>query len=118
MGVLQLHALGTWGGPQSALVTAGRDAAQIADLYNVMTVGALITWALVVAIAIYAIRAREPHSPRAANLLIIGGGVAAPTVVLGALIAYGMPLVPTLLTPGPAGASDRLSIQVTAKQWW
>jgi cytochrome c oxidase subunit 2 len=103
------------GGPQSALVTAGADAEQIADLFTVMTVGALIVWAGVVAIAVYTIRVRESHSQRAANLMIIGGGVVAPTAVLGALIAYGMPLVPTVLAIPPEGA---LTIEVTAKQWW
>jgi cytochrome c oxidase subunit 2 len=103
------------GGPQSALVPTGRDAGYIAELFNVMTVGALIVWAAVVTIAIYTIRVGESHSQRAANLLIIGGGVAAPTIVLGALIAYGMPLVPTVLT---VGANNGISIHVTAKQWW
>jgi cytochrome c oxidase subunit 2 len=107
--------LSACGGPQSALVTAGRDAAHIADLFNIMAVGALIVWAAVVSIAVYTIRVREPHSQRAANLLIIGGGVAAPTIVLGALLAYGMPLVPTVLMVPPEG---ELSIRVTAKQWW
>jgi cytochrome c oxidase subunit II len=102
-------------GPQSALIPAGRDAALIAELFNVMTVGALIVWAAVVAIAIYTIRVGESHSQRAANVLIIGGGVAAPTIVLGALIAYGMPLVPTVLT---VGADSGISIHITAKQWW
>ena len=103
------------GGPQSALVTAGRDAAHIADLFTVMTIGTLIVWAAVVGIAIYTIRVRESHSRRAANLLIIGGGVVAPTVTLGALIAYGMPLVPTVLSSPPEAG---LSVHVTAKQWW
>ncbi len=102
-------------GPQSALIPAGRDAAQIADLFTVMTIGALIVWAAVIAIAVYTIRVRESHSQRAANLLIIGGGVAAPTVVLGALIAYGMPLVPAVLSVPSEGA---FSVRVTAKQWW
>jgi cytochrome c oxidase subunit 2 len=102
-------------GPQSALITAGRDAARIADLFNVMTVGALVVWVVVVAIAVYTIRVGESHSQRAANLLILGGGVVAPTIVLGALIVYGMPLVPTVLTAGSDGSP---SIHVTAKQWW
>ena len=72
--------------PQSALVTAGRDAEQIAHLFTVMAVGTLIVWAAVVAIAVYAIRVRGEHSERGANLLIIGGGVALPTVVLAALL--------------------------------
>jgi cytochrome c oxidase subunit II len=107
--------LSACGGPQSALVTGGRDAAQIAELFTVMTVAGLIVWAAVVAIAVYTIRVRESHSQRVANLLIIGGGVAAPTVLLGALIVYGMPLVPTVLKVPSEGG---LSIQVTAKQWW
>src|SRR5688572_29505262 len=101
--------------PQSALDTAGRDAAQIAQLFDVMTVGAVVVWALVVAIAVYAIRSGESHSQRAANLLILGGGVALPTVVLGALLAYGLPVLPAILTPAPEGA---LRIHVTGKQWW
>jgi len=107
--------LSACGGPQSALVTAGRDAALIAELFNVMTVGALIVWAAVVTIAVYTIRAGGSHSQGAATLLILGGGVVAPTVVLGGLIAYGMPLVPRVLTVGPDGGR---SIHVTAKQWW
>jgi cytochrome c oxidase subunit 2 len=100
---------------QSALDPAGRDAAQIAQRFDVMTVGAVVVWALVVAIAVYAIRAGESHSQRAANLLIIGGGVALPTVVLAALLAYGLPVLPAILTPAPEGA---LRIHVTGKQWW
>jgi cytochrome c oxidase subunit 2 len=107
--------LSACGGPQSALVSAGRDAARIADLFNVMTIGTLLTWTVVVAIAIYAIRVGESHSQRAANLLIIGGGVVAPIIVLGALIAYGMPILPTVLSVPDDG---RISINVTGKQWW
>lgn len=103
-------------GPQSALVTAGRDAERIAHLFAVMAWGALFIWMGVVLIAIYAIRARrEVHSQREANLLIIGGGVVLPTVVLGALLAYGLPVLPELLTPAPEG---NLRVEISAKQWW
>jgi cytochrome c oxidase subunit 2 len=103
-------------GPQSALVTAGRDAERIAHLFVVMASGALIVWTAVVAIAIYAIRSRRvPHTQRAMSLLIIGGGVILPTVVLGALLAYGLPVLPQILTPAPEG---NLRIEVSAKQWW
>jgi cytochrome c oxidase subunit II len=104
----------TCSGSQSALVSAGRDAEQIDALFRIMTVGAMLIWLAVVAIAVYTIRVGESHSQRAANLLILGGGVAAPTIVLGALIAYGMPLVPTVLAVPDGGPS----IRVTAKQWW
>ncbi|HJR60985.1 MAG TPA: cytochrome c oxidase subunit II, partial [Vicinamibacterales bacterium] len=100
---------------QSSLVASGRDAALIADLFSVMAIGALIVWAAVVAIAIYAIRFRGSHSQQAASLLILGGGVVVPAVVLGALIAYGMPLLPAVLTGPPDGGRV---IHVTAKQWW
>jgi cytochrome c oxidase subunit II len=109
-----LIAVSACSGSQSALVTAGRDAEHIASLFRVMSVGALVIWVAVVAIAVYTIRIGESHSQRAANLLILGGGVAVPIVVLGALIAYGMPLVPTVL----AIPDEGLSIRVTAKQWW
>jgi cytochrome c oxidase subunit 2 len=99
----------------SSLVPAGRDAEQIAHLFIVMTIGTLIVWAAVVVIAVYAIRSRQPHSHRAANLFIVGGGVALPTVVLAALLAYGLPLVSSVLTLAPEGS---LVIRVTGKQWW
>ena len=116
LSLLTSVAIAGCGGPQSALVTAGRDAEQIAHLFTVMALGAVIIWAAVVGIAIYAIRSRrEVHSQREANLLIIGGGVALPTVVLGALLAYGLPVLPAVLRPAPDGA---LRIHVTGKQWW
>src|SRR5687768_1390236 len=101
--------------PQSALATAGRDAERIAELFIVMAAGALIIWVAVVVLAVYAIRARETYSERAANLLIIGGGVALPTVVLAVLLAYGLPVLPQILTPAREGS---LQIDITGKQWW
>jgi cytochrome c oxidase subunit 2 len=101
--------------PQSALDTAGRDAEQIAQLFTVMAIGALAVWVAVVIIAVYAIRVRGSHTQRTANLLIIGGGVVLPTVVLGALLAYGLPVLPAVLMPAPEVA---LRIHVTGKQWW
>lgn len=80
-----------------------------------MTIGALIVWAAVVGIAIYTIRRRQSHTQRTADLLVIGGGVAAPAIVLGGLLAYGMPIVPAVLAVPPPGD---LSIRITGKQWW
>jgi cytochrome c oxidase subunit 2 len=102
--------------PQSALATAGRDAERIADLFIVMTSGALLVWVAIAAIAVYAIRHRDkPYSQRTASLFIIGGGVALPTLVLAALLTYGLPVLPALLAPGTAGHPG---IEVSAKQWW
>ena len=101
---------------QSALVTAGRDAEQIADLFTVMMVGAGIVWVAVVAAAIYAIRVKTgTHTAREANLFVIGGGVALPTVVLASLLWYGLPLLPQVMALAPA---DALQIHITGKQWW
>src|SRR5687767_5355712 len=103
-------------GPQSTLVPAGRDAERIAQLFAVIASGALIIWVAVVGIAIYSIRSRRGrHSQRAATLFIIGGGVALPVVVLAAVLAYGLRLLPEILTPGPEAG---LHVEVTAKQWW
>ena len=101
---------------QSALITAGRDAEQIAGLFTVMMTGAVIVWVIVVAAAIYAIRVnRGAHTERDANLFIIGGGVALPTVVLGALLWYGLPVLPQVMALAP---DDGIRIHVTGKQWW
>jgi len=103
-------------GPQSALDPAGRGAERIADLFWWMAVGAAIIWLAVVSLAVYAIHLeREPHSLRGARLLIIGGGVVVPTVVLAGLLAYGLALMPDLLTPAPEGS---LKIAVSGEQWW
>jgi cytochrome c oxidase subunit 2 len=103
-------------GPQSVLSTAGRDAERISTLFWIMTAGMVVVWILVVLVAAHAIRhRRDSHSQRTANLLVIGGGVALPAVVLAALLAFGMPLLAEVVAPAPPGA---MRIDVTARQWW
>jgi cytochrome c oxidase subunit II len=102
-------------GPQSALMPAGRDAERIDHLFTVMTVGALLVWCAVVAIAVYAMRTRATHSERSANLFVVGGGVILPAVVLAGLLAYGLPVLPAVLA---LPNDDSLVIHVTGKQWW
>lgn len=103
-------------GIQSALDPAGRAAEDIAELFWGMTIGAGIIWALMVALVGYAIYSRrEPHTPRQASWLIIGGGVAFPTVTLSALLIYGLALLPELIAPPPEGS---LKIAVKSHQWW
>lgn len=114
--VVSILLLAACSGPQSALDPAGRGAERIADLFWWMTAGAILIWLTVVSLAVYVMRARpEPHSPRRAALLIIGGGAVLPTVILAALLAYGLALLPELLTLPPAGS---LHIAVSAEQWW
>src|SRR5688572_29324851 len=101
---------------QSALAPAGTDAAAIAHLFTVMMAGAAVIWIAVVAAAVYAIHVkRDTYTKRDARLFIIGGGVAFPTVVLGALLWYGLPVLPQVMALAP---EDALPIHVTGKQWW
>ncbi|MGX1099375.1 cytochrome c oxidase subunit II [Amorphus sp. MBR-141] len=99
-------------GPQSALDAAGRDAAAVGNLFWVMVVGAVAIWAIVIGIAIAAVL-RPPGSARAANALILGGGVAFPVVVLAALLTFGLGLLPDW-----ADSGTRVKIHVTGEQWW
>lgn len=103
-------------GPQSALDPAGRDAEAIATLFGWMALFTVVVWTTVMLLAVYAIRLkRASFSERAARALILGGGVALPTVVLFALLVYGLSLMPDLLDPGP-GAGPRIA--VSGEQWW
>jgi len=103
-------------GEQSALAPAGRAASRIADLFWGMTVGAAIIWFAVTGLAVYAtyFRRKAPGSTRG-GLLIIGGGVVFPVVVLGGLLTYSLSMLTDILAPAPEGA---LKIQVTGYQWW
>lgn len=104
------------GGRLSTLTPAGRGAEQIADLFWWMAGGAVLIWVLVVATALYAIALRPPANEHGrAKVLIIGGGVVFPTVVLAILLAYGLSLLPGLLEPAPEGS---LQIAVSGEQWW
>jgi cytochrome c oxidase subunit 2 len=81
-----------------------------------MAGGALLIWAAMVALAIYAIWSRrEPHTERQAKLLIVGGGVAFPTVTLAGLLTYGLSMLPELVAPAPPGS---LKIEISGEQWW
>jgi cytochrome c oxidase subunit 2 len=102
-------------GPQSALDPAGRDAERIARLTLWMAAGALAIWAGVLGLALYAPRAAPAGATRAHTLLIIGGGVVFPFLVLTLLLVYGLAELPRILAPAPPGT---LSIDVTGSQWW
>jgi cytochrome c oxidase subunit II len=103
-------------GPQSALDPAGHEAGHLADLFWLMAIGAVIIWLAVISLAFYSIRSRpEPLSARQAHRLIVWGGAIIPTIVLTALLIYGLIPLPALLAPAPAGS---LRIQVSGEQWW
>lgn len=89
-------------GPQSSLDPAGYDARRLADLFWVMSIGALIIWVGVMALAFYAARRRDAPEG-AANLLILGGGVIFSIAVLTALLVYGLLLMGQLRAYSGAG---------------
>lgn len=86
-------------GPQSALDPAGHDAERIADLFWVMCIASVVIWAGVMAVAFYAARRRDAP-PRAANLLILGGGLVLSISVLTVLLIYGLILMASLRAAG------------------
>jgi cytochrome c oxidase subunit II len=100
---------------QSALEPAGREAEQLAQLTLWMGSGAVVIWLAVVALALFAPRSSALQGRRAANLLIIGGGVVFPLVVLTTLLLMGLPRLRQLLAPAPSNA---LVIEVWGQQWW
>jgi cytochrome c oxidase subunit 2 len=103
-------------GQLSALDPAGEAADAIATLFWRMAAGALVIWLAVVALTVYAIyRPSRAFSRRAGAMLIVGGGVVFPVVVLTAVLVYGLALLPRLIAPAPAAS---LKIAVTGEQWW
>lgn len=102
-------------GPQSTLVPAGRGAERIADLFWGMTIGFAVLWLAVVALALYAYGSRREHRVGVGRVLIVGGGVVFPVVVLTGLLIYGLSEMPSLL---PSGERPTLRIQVIGHQYW
>jgi len=97
---------------QSTLEPAGPAAAAIARSWWIMAAGALAILALVCGLAAWAVfhgAGRRAPSPR---LLIVGGGVLLPVVVLTTLLIHGLQLM-ARAAPGPAA----LEVQVVARQW-
>ncbi|SMO92866.1 cytochrome c oxidase subunit II [Paracoccus laeviglucosivorans] len=101
-------------GRQSALAPAGEDAAQLKLLLLVMLAGAVVLWLALNGLFYYVTRIRPgAFHIRHANRLIIGAGVIFPTVLIGALLAWGLSIMPGQRAPG-----DGLVIRVKAEEWW
>lgn len=111
-----LLALCACSGPQSSLDPAAPDASRVATLFWWMTVGSLVVWLVVVALAVYSTYvAPERHGEKQTRRLIVWGGVVFPTVVLLVLLIFGLKMLPELLAPAPPGS---LRIRVSGEQWW
>ncbi|MGB3245989.1 MAG: c-type cytochrome [Sulfitobacter sp.] len=110
-GVLLLSACA---GRQSVLDPSGADAQTLYDLARVMFTGAVVLWLLVGAVFIYVTRINpQAMSRRSAEVLIVGGGVIFPVLLLGTLLVYSLPLMNAQRT-----ADEGLRVHVTAEQWW
>lgn len=98
----------------SALDPASRDAAAVANLFWVMTAGAVVVWLAVMALAFHAARSKPTEREARSTRLLIGGcGVVLPTILLAGLLVYSLPLMPALRA-GP----DQPTILVSGEQWW
>lgn len=79
-----------------------------------MTGGAAFVWTIVFGAAIVAALGlwKNPSS-RTVNMVIIGGGIAFPTIGLACLLVFGLTLLPDWRHD-----PDRLQIRVRGEQWW
>jgi cytochrome c oxidase subunit 2 len=101
-------------GPQSALDPAGDGADRLALLFWVMLAGSAVLWVGTLALAFFAASTKRGRfDERAGSALILWGGAVFPTVVLTALLTYGLSLTPDLRGPG-----DGLRIYVSGEQYW
>lgn len=99
----------------SALEAAGRDSERILQLTIWLSAGALVIWLVMVGLALSITRLRALATPRGGTLLIVGGGVVFPVLVLTSLLVFGVSELPQILAAAP---DERLRIEVTGNQWW
>jgi cytochrome c oxidase subunit 2 len=103
-------------GVQSSLAPGGRQAEQIAELYWWMAGAASFIWVAVIALAAWCVHLSSGTPNRTRDrVLIVGGGVVVPLVVLTALLVYGLRMIPPIVARAPEGS---LRIAVTGEQWW
>ncbi len=100
---------------QSALHPAGDEAAGVAGLFWVMTGAGAVIWLIVIGITIYAVLGRRrPKSERFADRFVLVGGVVFPSVVLAALLVFGLSLLPSW----SEDETPDIRIHVRAEQFW
>lgn len=102
-------------GEQSILHPAGLQAERIATLSWWMFGGATLIWLLVVALALFVIKAKPgPRQAGRHQWIIIGGGILFPAVVLTVLLSYGLTLMPDTRVHEEA----EVRVNVAGEQWW
>lgn len=107
-------ALSGCAGEQSWLAPAGEGARTISTLFWIVVPAAALIWAVVIGLAVYAgsIRPR-PHSERGASLMIIWGGIVAPTLTIFVLMVVSLFVLDDLTE----GTPD-LTLHARGEQWW
>ncbi|WP_418594570.1 c-type cytochrome [Ponticoccus sp. (in: a-proteobacteria)] len=101
-------------GRQSALSPAGEDAAVLSLLFWVMLTGAVVIFCIMLGLFFYLTRVNVGALPaRYTRLILVGGGIVWPTLTIGALLVWGLSILPDQRQPG-----DGLRIRVTGEQWW
>ncbi len=109
--------LSSCSGSHSALDPAGPEASYVAHLFFVMLFGGIVIWIAVVAALIYAARKKRVHSEESAGRIILWCGAILPTLVLGALLSYGLWMMPAIRPWVPDEQQVR-RIEVTGEQFW
>lgn len=109
-------------GPQSALDPAGPFASPAAGLWWVMSIYSLAILLIIALLWVYALRRRpkrysQHQRKRIAAYWITGGGLVLPSVSIGLLLAFGIPIGYRLL-PLPIENTIPLRVEVTGHQWW
>ncbi len=115
-GAAALLLLAGCAGVQSALDPSGVEAQRVETLYWVMTIGAGIILAGVMALGAGAIFGGERlRRLLSRETLIVGGGLVFPTVTLAGLLAYGLI---TFAARGAATDAQGVFATITGEQWW
>ena len=101
-------------GRQSALSPTGEDATTLALIFFVMLGVAVPLWFALNGLFHYVTRINPLHlDETGATWFVIIGGIALPALLVGALLAWGLSILPDQRRPG-----DGLTIRVTGEQWW
>lgn len=101
-------------GRHNWMAGAGEESAQVKTLFIVLMIGAGVIWSAVVGAAIYAHkRGAHPNLEREARQFVIWGGAVLPTVLVGALLVWGL----VILRDITADDGD-LTVRVDGERWW
>ncbi|SDY86754.1 cytochrome c oxidase subunit II [Citreimonas salinaria] len=101
-------------GAQSAFDPAGLEAERVLLLFWIMLGGGVAIWIAVIAVSVYAAQAKtKVYSDRTGVLVIIWCGCVFPTVVLAALLWWGLAMMPDLRRP-----ADGPTIAVSGERFW